>query len=109
MFRHLGIATKMVLTFLVVICITALVGIVAIVQNGRLSSMAGKIVGSDIPSIHSATALNSFVGSHRRAEMLMIIAPKMEDKEKYIKRNDEILEKLKKEQAAYEKLIDADE
>jgi hemerythrin-like metal-binding protein len=109
MFRHLSIGTKMILTFLVVITLTAVIGIFAIVQNSRLTTIVSQTAGSDIPSIHSITMIESLVGSHRRGETLMLLATDKETKEKYIKRNDESVEKLSKEQAAYEKIMDTDE
>jgi hemerythrin-like metal-binding protein len=48
MFRQLSIGTKMILTFLVVIALTAAIGIFAIVQNGRLTSIVARTAGSDI-------------------------------------------------------------
>ena len=106
MFRHLSISTKMILTFLVVIALTAVIGIFAIVQNSRLTTIVAQTAGSDIPSIHSITQIESLVGSHRRGEMLMLLATEKDIKEKYIKRNEETMEKLSKEQAVYEKILD---
>jgi hemerythrin-like metal-binding protein len=109
MFRHLSIGTKMILTFLVVIALSTVIGIFATIQNNRLSAIVGQTAGSDIPSIHSITQIESLVGSHRRGEMLMLLATEKEAKEKYIKRNDECAEKVVKEQAVYEKIMDTDE
>jgi hemerythrin-like metal-binding protein len=109
MFRHLSIGTKMVLTFLVVIALTAVIGVFAIVQNSRLSTIVAQISGSDIPSIHSITMIESLVGSHRRGETLMLLATEKETKEKYIKRNEESVEKLSKEQTIFEKFMDTEE
>lgn len=109
MLKHLSIGTKMILTFLIVIALTAVIGIYAIVQNNRLSTTVSQTAGSDIPSIHSITQIDSLVGSHRRGEALMLLATDKETKEKYIKRNDESVEKLAKEQAVYEKIMDTDE
>jgi hemerythrin-like metal-binding protein len=109
MFRHLSIGTKMILTFLVVIALSTVIGIFATIQSNKLSSIVGQTAGSDIPSIHSITQIESLVGSHRRGEMLMLLATEKEAKEKYIKRNDECAEKLVKEQAVYEKIMDTDE
>jgi hemerythrin-like metal-binding protein len=108
MFQHLSIGTKMILTFLVVIALTAVIGIYAIVQNTRLSTIVAQTSGSDIPSIHSITVIESLVGSHRRGETLMLLATEKESKDKYIKRNEETVEKLAKEQAAYEKIMDTE-
>jgi hemerythrin-like metal-binding protein len=109
MFKHLSIGTKMVMTFLVVIVLTAVIGIFSIVQNNRLATIIGQTAGSDIPSIHSITQIQSLVGSHRRGEALMLLATEKDVKEKYIKRNEESVEKLAKEQAAYEKIVDTEE
>ena len=99
----------MILTFLFVIMLTAIIGIFSIVQNSRLNSIVGQTVGSDIPSIHSIIQLESLVGSHRRGETLMLLAAEKEVKEKYIKRNEESVEKLSKAQAEYEKIMDSDQ
>jgi hemerythrin-like metal-binding protein len=109
MFRHLSIGTKMILMFLVVIALAAVIGIFAVVQNNRLTKTVSQTVGIDIPSIHSITQIQSLVGSHRRGETLMLLATEKEVKEKYIKRNDESVEKLSKEQGVYEKIMDTDE
>jgi len=109
MFRQLSIATKMILTFLVVIVLTAVVGVFAIVQNSRISSITNNIAKGDIPSIHSITAINALIGSHRRGEMLMLLATEKEIKEKYVKRNEESVEKIKNQIADFEKLVDVDE
>ncbi|MBT1073106.1 bacteriohemerythrin [Pelotalea chapellei] len=108
MFSHFSIATKMIATFLAIIVLTTLVGIFAIVQNGRLLSSAKSISDNDIPSIQAITAIDGLVGSHRRGEMLMLLATDKEAQEKYLKRNDETVEKLGKEQAVYEKLLDTE-
>jgi len=108
MFRHLSIGTKMILTFLVVIALTAVIGIFAIVQNSRMSTTVTEMSDSHIPSIHSATLIDSLVGSHRRGEMLMLLATEKDVKEKYFKRNDESAEKITKELAAFEKNMDTD-
>lgn len=109
MFRNASISTKLIFTFLVVILLTTVVGGYAIVQNGRLSKLTGQIALSDLPSMNHVSNLDGFVGSHRRGELLMLLATGKEDKEKYVKRNEETVEKLQKELVAYEKLADADE
>jgi hemerythrin-like metal-binding protein len=109
MFRHLSISAKMILTFLVVIALAAVIGIFAIVQNGRLTSIVARTAGSDIPGIHSATLIESLTGSHRRGELLMLLATDKSSKEKYVKRNEEAVEKLSKALSEYEKLMNSEE
>ncbi len=107
MFNNASIATKMTGTFMFVILLTTIVGVYAIVQNGRLSSLTGQIAASDLPSINHVSNIDGFVGSHRRGELLMFLVKSNDDREKYFKRNEEAVEKLQKELAAYEKIADA--
>jgi len=109
MFRHLAIGTKMILTFLVVIALTAVIGIFAIVQNSRLTNIVARTAGSDIPGIHAATLIKSLVGSHRRGELLMLLATEKDSKEKFVKRNDNAVEMIAKTQSEYEKLLASEE
>ncbi|MGE3550220.1 MAG: methyl-accepting chemotaxis protein, partial [Geobacter sp.] len=105
MLTKLTIATKMIITFLIVILLSSVLGIYAIVQNSRIGTLASEIATTQIPAIHSVTAMNALLGSHRRGELLMVIAPQPADKEKYAQRNESMTEKFKQEQAAYEKLL----
>ncbi len=109
MFKNLSISSKMILTFMIVILLTAVIGVFAVVQNNRLTRIGSQTAGSDIPSIHSITLIQSLLGSHRRGETLMLLATEKEVKEKYVNRNDDSAEKLTKELVVYEKLIDTDE
>ncbi len=108
MFKNASIATKMTCTFMFVILLTTIVGIYAIVQNGRISKITGQIASSDLPSINHVSNIDGYVGSFRRGELLMFLASDKADKEKYVKRNEEVTEKLKSELVVYEKLIDTD-
>jgi len=109
MFRHLSIGTKMILTFLVVITLTVVVGGYASIQNNRLSTVSSSIAKGDVPCIHSVTSINALVGSHRRGEMLMLLATTKDVKEKYLKRNEESIRKVETELMAYDKLVVADD
>ena len=109
MLQNLSIGYKMILTFLVVIALTAVIGVFAIVQNNRLATIVGQTAGSDIPNIHSITQMEGLVGSHRRGEMLMLLITDKEGKEKYVRRNEDSVERLAREQTAYEKIMNTDE
>ena len=109
MFRHLAIGTKMILTFLVVIALTAVIGIFAIVQNSRLTNIVARTADSDIPGIHAATLIKSLVGSHRRGELLMLLATEKDGKENLVKRNDTVMDMLAKTQSEYQKLLASEE
>jgi len=109
MFSHFSIATKMTFNFLVIILLTTAVGIYAIVQNGRLSTLTGQIATSDLPSMNQVSNIDGFVGSHRRGVLLMLLTSSKEDKERYFKRNEEAAEKLQQELTSYEKMADTQE
>jgi methyl-accepting chemotaxis protein len=109
MFSNLRIGTKLILTSMVVILLTAILGIFAIIENTRLNTIAKDIATIQIPAIQAIANMNALVGSYRRAELLMTLASDKQDQEKYIKRNKETLEKLKKEQATYETLMDTED
>jgi len=105
MFSNLTIATKMIITFLIVIMLSSALGVYAIVQNGRIGTLTNQIATTQIPAIHSVAAMNALLGSHRRGELLMVIAPQPADKEKYAQRNEDMTGKFKQEQTDYEKLL----
>lgn len=109
MLHSLSISTKMIITFMVILFFSTFLGIFSIIQSGRIGTETRKISTTDIPSIHSITSMNAILGSFRRGELLMTIATKPDEKTKYINRNAEMAEKFKKEQAAYEKLINSPE
>lgn len=109
MLKHLSITTKMILTFMVVIVLTAVIGIFAIVQNNRLSHAVTQTVDGDIPSLRTAAMIERLVGSFRRAESSMFLATDQEGKDKYIKRNEDSAAKISQLQTDYEKVMDSDE
>lgn len=109
MFKNMTITSKMIITFTVIILLSTILGIFAIIQNGRIGADTSDMANVQVPSMDAISTMNSLLGSHRRGELLMTIAPKPEDKDKYVKRNAEMTEKFKKEQAIYEKLMDSDE
>lgn len=108
MFKNMTITSKMIITFTVIILLSTILGIFAIIQNSRIGADTSDMANVQVPSMDAISTMSSLLGSHRRGELLMTIAPKPEDKDKYVKRNAEMTEKFKKEQAIYEKLMDSD-
>ncbi len=105
-FRNIPISTKLVISFLLVLMLTAALGVFAIVKLSTISHTADDIAKQQLPGLLSISKISDYFGSFRRGELLMIVAEKKEDVEKYVSRNREMQEKLKGEMAAYEKLAD---
>jgi methyl-accepting chemotaxis protein len=107
-FSNLTIRTKLILSFMTLIMLTAALGVYMVVQLTGISATAEDVAKRDLPAMLSITKISDFFGSHRRGELLLIISEKKEDMEKYSKRNRESQEKLAREQEILEKYLDTD-
>jgi methyl-accepting chemotaxis protein len=108
-FMDLKIRAKLVISFMVLIMLTAVLGLVMIVKLTEISKSADLVAVRELPSTLSISKISDYFGSFRRGELLLILSDKKEDMEKYVKRNQETLEKMNNELAAYEKMLDSDE
>ncbi|MEI6207459.1 MAG: methyl-accepting chemotaxis protein [Desulfuromonadales bacterium] len=108
-FRNLSIGTKLMVSFLFILSLSTVLGVFQIIKLTGINTISEDISKNKIPALLSISKINDFFGSYRRGELLEVLSDKKEDVEKYIKRNQETLEKLKSEQASYEKLIDSPE
>ena len=107
-FRNFNISAKLIISFLVILGLTAVLGIFMIIRLTAISTTADDVTRHQLPAMLSISKINDLVGSYRRGELLEVLSTKPEDIEKYVKRNNETLEKLKNEQQTYEKLIDTE-
>lgn len=108
-FKNFSISAKLVISFLLVLLLTAVLGIFTIVKLTTISHTADDVAKQQLPSLLSISKISDYFGSYRRGELLMIVSDKKDDIEKYIKRNKETQDKLKTEMAIYEKLADTAE
>ncbi|SNB46824.1 methyl-accepting chemotaxis protein [Geobacter sp. DSM 9736] len=109
-FRNLSINAKLVLSFLAVLCLTIFLGMFAISRIGAISAITKDIDKEKLPVVQGLSKVNSLVGSYRRGELLLTLSQDEEGKQKYIKRNAEAAESMKKELAALDKsLVDGEE
>jgi methyl-accepting chemotaxis protein len=108
-FRNANISSKLIISFLFILGLTAALGIFMILRLNAISSTAEDVAKQQLPSLLSITRISDHFGSYRRGELLEVLSDKKEDIEKYIKRNKETQEKLQSEQQIYEKLIDTEE
>jgi methyl-accepting chemotaxis protein len=109
LFNNLSIGAKLVLSFLLVLLLTAVLGVFMILKLNQINDRAKDVSQQQVPGILSIYKINDFFGSFRRGEQLMIVSDTPEDINKYVTRNKEMALKLTQEQAAYEKVIDSDE
>ncbi|GFE62448.1 methyl-accepting chemotaxis protein [Geobacter sp. AOG2] len=107
--KNLSIGAKLIMSFLLVLLLTLILGIFMIGRLNLVRNNAEDVAQKQVPGILSIARINDLFGSFRRGELLMVLSNNPEDINKYIKRNQDAAEKLKKEQAAYEKMIDSDE
>jgi len=108
-FRNFNIGVKLIISFLFIIGLTTMLGIFMIVKLNYVIKKTDDMAQQQVPGLLSISRINDLYGSFRRGELLMVISNAPDDINKYIKRNQETLEKLKQSQATYEKLIDTDE
>jgi len=107
-YRDLSISAKLIISFMFMIMLTAALGIFMITRLNSISTTAEDVANQQLPGMLSISKISEYFGSYRRGELLEVLADKKEDIEKYVKRNKENQEKLNKEQAVYEKLIDSE-
>jgi methyl-accepting chemotaxis protein len=108
-FRNANISSKLIISFLFILGLTAALGLFMILRLNAISSTAEDVAKQQLPCLLSISRISDHFGSYRRGELLEVLSDKKEDIEKYIKRNKETQEKLKSEQVIYEKLIDTEE
>jgi len=107
-FKNLSINTKLIVAFMFLIGLTGALGAFMIVELTAIARNADDVAQKQLPALFTLSKMSEAFGSYRRGELLAIISEKKEDIEKYGKRNQEAQERLTKEMAAFEKLIDSE-
>ena len=107
-FRNLNIGSKLHVAFAFVTLITTALGLYSIMTLTKLNDAIEDLANNQMPAIRAVGELDALVGSFRRGELLVAVCQKKEGKEKYLKRMEEDLNKIKIKQGAYEKLIDSE-
>ena len=108
-FDNLKIGPKLYVTFALTLALTIALGIFSILKISAQNDVIGDLADNQITGIRAAAQLDALVGSFRRGELLAGMAQEAAVKEKYLKRMSDDLEKIRKQQAVYEKLIDSEE
>ncbi len=107
-FKNWQISSKLYCTFLLILTLTSILGVFAIVKIYQQNDVVKDLAENQITGIRTAGELDALVGSYRRGELLLSLSQDAAAKDKYIKRLSVDLEKIKGQQAAYEKFIDTE-
>jgi len=107
-FRSLKIKNKLNLAFTLITLIATTLGAYSIVTLTSLNGAIEDLANNQMPSLRAVGELDALVGSFRRGELLVAVCQSKDGKAKYLKRMDTDLEKIKQQQAVYEKLIDSE-
>jgi len=108
-FRDFKISTKLMVAFMLILGLSAGLGVYQIVKLTAISNAAKDVARQQLPGLLAISRINDYFSSIRRGELLEIISSKKEDIEKYVARNKANLDLLKKEQGAYVKLIGSED
>jgi methyl-accepting chemotaxis protein len=107
-FKDLTVRAKLIISFMVLIMLTATLGIFMIVRMTEISKSADILADHELPSTLSISKIGDFFGSYRRGELLLILADKPEDIKKFLTRNQEMQGNLNRELSVYEKMLDTE-
>jgi len=104
-FYNLKIANKLLLSFLAVLALTTLLGVFSVLQLAKVNATATDLATNWMPAIKTASEVKYDLARLRSNALQHLLSDDAEGKAKYEKTLATILEKLKKNQAAYELLI----
>ncbi len=109
LFRDLKIATKLGLGFFVVLLLMTIMGAVALSEMSKVNDQSTEISSVWMPSINFIHQVNTATSDYRIAELNHVLATTPEQMAQYEKDMVTLLEAIKTNRDAYEKLIMLDE
>jgi len=109
LFRDLKIATKLGLGFFTVLLLMAIMGAVALSEMSKVNEQSTEISTVWMPSINFIHQVNTATSDYRIAELNHVLADTPEKMAQYEKDMLTLLDSIKKNRDAYEKLIMVDE
>jgi len=104
-FYDLKIATKLLVSFTVVLALTASLGIFSIIELAKVKETSTDLATNWMPAIVAAGEVKYGAARVRTATLMHILSDDLAAKERYEKMIGEMLETLKKHQQRYESLI----
>ena len=108
-FYDLKIATKLIVSFGVVLLLTLVMGVAAMVSTSKVNQASSDLTDNWMPSVRMAMELRADIGEMRRWELAHMINDKPEGYATYEKRMADTLATLQAHREAYGKLINSAE
>ena len=108
-FYDLRIATKLITSFLVVLALTAVMGVFSIIQLGQVNGTALDIRENWMPSMRAASGMRFFAASYRLKENRHIAADSEQERVTLEQEADEAKKAFETRLGTYEKLLSSAE
>ncbi|WP_339532605.1 methyl-accepting chemotaxis protein [Pseudomonas mucidolens] len=108
-FYDLKISTKLISSFLVVLALTAVMGVFAVLQLGAVNQAAQDIKGNWMPSMRAAAGMRFFAANYRLKENNHISTEVVEEKEQAEREAAEARQQFETRMATYEQLLSDDQ
>lgn len=108
-FRDLKVATKLLLSFSVVMLLTIFLGLFSIAQLAKVNAGTRELGTNWMPSTNLVSELDHTLQTYRRSEFQHILSTEKSDMDRYEKRMVDILAQGSKIREEYQKLISSDE
>ncbi|SFL48680.1 methyl-accepting chemotaxis protein [Rugamonas rubra] len=108
-FYDLKIATKLLLSFGVVLLLSLVMGVAGIVSMGRIDAASNELADNWMPSVQVVMTVRGDIGDLRRWELAHLLNDQPDGMAGYEKRMDETLATLKADRERYQKLISSPE
>ncbi|ONH53045.1 methyl-accepting chemotaxis protein [Pseudomonas cedrina] len=108
-FYDLKISTKLISSFLVVLALTAVMGVFAIAQLGAVNNAAQEIRGNWMPSMRAAAGMRFFAANYRLKENRSLSTEVAEEKAQAEREAAEARQQFDTRLGTYEQLISNDE
>ncbi|RST44880.1 methyl-accepting chemotaxis protein, partial [Variovorax sp. DXTD-1] len=104
-FQNLRIATKLLASFLAVLSLTAVLGVVSVLQLSKVNQMSTDMAVNWMPSAQSLLEMRGLMARYRSEEMQHLLSTDPEDAARYEKSMAALWGELGKARATYEQLI----
>ncbi|MFL9670157.1 methyl-accepting chemotaxis protein [Variovorax sp. AB1(2024)] len=104
-FYNFKIATKLLVSFIAVLALTVCVGVIAVMQLGKVHDMSTEMSTTWMPATRSLLEMKNLVSRYRTQEMQHILSGSYDEMAAYEKAMDETWANLQKNRTTYESLI----
>ncbi len=106
-FYNLKLASKLLVSFVAVLALTAFLGIFAVVQMAKVNRMSTEISTNWMPSAQALLDLKALAARYRSVEMQHILSSTAEDMARYEKSMTSVWDSMRTARERYEQLISA--